>query len=94
MKVYDKRKALFSKKDANEVHKSTLKHIWRSCVSDTPFECYYSLIREDMDGLTICQCHWGTTGNEVLHQRMRQLVQGFTNSPNLLIALLTDFFLT
>ena len=31
-------KALFSKKEASRVHKSTLKHIRRNCISDIPFE--------------------------------------------------------
>ena len=85
-------KALFATKDAMAIHKSTLKHIRRNCVSDIPLVSYYSPSHEDKDGLMIYQCHRGTNGNEGLHQKLRQLIRGFSNSPRLVFAMLTDFF--
>jgi hypothetical protein len=84
---------LFGTKEAMAAHQSALKHIRRNCLSDMPFESYYSPIREDRHGLTINHCHRGTPGNEGLHQKLRQIVRGFSNSPRLMFAMLTDFFL-
>ena len=78
--------------DANAVHKSTLKHIRQNCVSGIPFVDYYSPLCEDRDGLMLYQCHCGTNGNEGLHQKVRQLIRGFSTSPWLMFAVLTDYF--
>ena len=84
---------LFATPASHNVHKATLKHIQRNCLSDIPLESYYSPIREDRLGLTVNHCFRGTPGNEGLHQKMRQLVRGFSNSPRFVFALLTDYFL-
>ena len=86
-------KKLFGTKEAEAAHQSALKHIRRNCVSDMPFESYYSPIRQDKYGLTIYRCHRGTPGNEGIHQKIRQLVRGFNNSPRFMFALLSDYFL-
>ena len=85
-------KKLFEKKDATAVHKSTVKHIRRNCLSDTPLRAMYTPEREDRDGLTIYKCHRGTSANEGLHQKIRQTMRGFVTSPRLAYVLLTDFF--
>ena len=85
-------KPLFATNDAKAVHKSTLKHIRRNCVSDIPFVSYYSPIQVDRNGLMLYQFHQGMPGNEGLHQKVHQLVLGFSNSPRLMFAVLTDFF--
>ena len=84
--------ALFESKDAKRAHKSFLKHIRRNCVSDVPLPNYYIPIRIDRHGLTIYLCIRGTSKNEGLHQKLRQLLRGFSNSPRLIVALLTEFF--
>lgn len=86
-------KKLFATKEARAAHLSALKHIRRNCVSDVPFECYYSPIRQDRYGLMIYRCHRGTPGNEGIHQKIRQLVRGFNNSPRFMFAILSDYFL-
>jgi hypothetical protein len=85
-------KKLFSTAKSLAVHKATIKHIRRNCLSDSPGVSYYSPIRKDRYGLTIYHCHRGTPGNEGLHQKLRQLVRGFSNSPRYMFALLTDYF--
>ena len=85
---------LFAGREAYACHQAAIKHIRRNCISDIPFESYYSPIRNDKHGLTINHCHRGTPGNEGLHQKMRQLVRGFSASPRLMFCLLTDFFLS
>ena len=86
-------KKLFNTKEAQATHISALKHIRRNCVSDMPFETYYTPVRKDRHGLTIYRCHRGTPGNEGIHQKIRQLVRGFNNSPRLMYAMLSDYFL-
>lgn len=86
-------KKLFPNKKTHAAHLSALKHIRRNCLSDVPFVSYYTPSRRDKNGLVVYQCHRGTPGNEGLHQKLRQLVRGFSNSPRLMHAILTDFFL-
>jgi hypothetical protein len=83
---------LFATAKSLAVHKATIKHIRRNCLSDSPGVSYYSPIRKDRYGLTIYYCHRGTPGNEGLHQKLRQLVRGFSNSPQYIFALLTNYF--
>ena len=85
-------KALFGSKKAKRAHKALLKHIRKNCVSDIPFVSYYTPYGEDKDGLTLYKCLRGTDALEGLHQKLRQLVRGFSNSPRLIMALLSDFF--
>ena len=84
---------LFCTRESYACHKAAIKHIRRNCISDIPFESYYSPIRSDKHGLTVNHCHRGTPGNEGLHQKMRQLVRGFSTSPRFMFCMLTDFFL-
>ena len=86
-------KTLFDSVAANSQHKSMLKHIRRNCLSDIPFVTYYTPINTDRHGLTRWRCHRGTNGNEGLHQKLRQLVRGYSNSPRLLYALITEYLL-
>lgn len=88
-----KNKALFSSAESKKAHKSLLKHIRRNCVSDVPFVNYYIPVREDKNGLTIYLCIRGTSKNEGLHQKLRQLLRGFSNSPRFVLALVSDFML-
>ncbi len=85
-------KALFAAKYSKAVHKSAMKHICRNCVSDIPLVSYYSPLHKDKDGLMIYQYHHETNGNEGLHQKLRQLIRGFSNSPCLVFVVLMNFF--
>ena len=85
-------KALFATKEARAVHKSTVKHIKRNCLSDTPLRSMYTPEREDRHGLMIYTCHRGTPTNEELHHKMRQAIRRFATLPRLAHALLTDLF--
>jgi hypothetical protein len=58
------------------LHKATLKHIRRNCLSGIPLTSYYTPINKDRDGLTRWRCHRGTSANEGLHQKLRRLVRG------------------
>ena len=84
-------KELFSNQKAWNVHKSTLKHIRRNCLSDVPGESYYIEVGRDRDDLPLYRCIRGTSALEGLHQKLRQLVRGFQNSPRLARALIYQF---
>ena len=86
-------KALFAKKEAKSLHDTTLQHIRKNCFSDIPLVSYCIPHGEDKDGLTLYKCIRGTDALEGLHQKLRQLARGFNNSPRLMIALISDFFL-
>eukprot|EP00985_Skeletonema_marinoi_P024492 scaffold17057_cov73-Skeletonema_marinoi.AAC.2 len=84
-------KKLFATPAAIAQHKSTLKHMRRNCLSDIPFFNYYTPLRKDRDGLMRWRCHRGTSSNEGLHQKLRQLVRGFSNSPRFLKAIISEY---
>jgi len=86
-------KKLFHSKHAKCAHKSFLKHIRRNCISDIPFLSYYAPIDMDKNGLTLYKCLRGTSALEGLHQKLRQLVRGFSNSPRLVQALVSDYLM-
>eukprot|EP00986_Skeletonema_menzelii_P010611 scaffold5229_cov137-Skeletonema_menzelii.AAC.3 len=102
MEVYDAHKdiicqksgkKLFGTKEAIAQHRSTLKHIRRNCISDIPFVTYYTPLKRDKDGLMRWRCHRGTSQNEGLHQKLRQLIRGFSNSPRFLCAVIAEYLL-
>ena len=84
-------KGLFATKHGKKAHLSTLKHIRRNCLSDIPFVSYYYPVGEDSDGLTLYKCIRGTSALEGLHQKLRQLVRGFSSSPRFMKALVTVY---
>jgi hypothetical protein len=84
-------KTLFGTKHGKSAHLSCLKHIRRNCLSDIPFVSYYYPIGEDSDGLTLYKCIRGTSALEGLHQKLRQLVHGFSTSPRFMKALVTVY---
>jgi hypothetical protein len=84
-------KTLFGTTKANAQHLSTLKHIRRNCLSDIPFVTYYTPLKRDKYGLMRWRCHRGTSQNEGLHQKLRQLIRGFSNSPRFLRAVVTEY---
>ena len=86
-------KKLFETRDAVAQHKSTLKHIRRNCLSDIPHVTYYTPLKRDKYGLMRWRCHRGTSQNEGLHQKLRQLVRGFSNSPRFLCAIISEYLL-
>ncbi len=86
-------KALFATKHGKSAHLSCLKHIRRNCLSDIPLISYYVPLGEDKDGLMLYKCIRGTSALEGLHQKLRQLVRGFSTSPRLMKALVSSFFL-
>eukprot|EP00986_Skeletonema_menzelii_P003893 scaffold1261_cov155-Skeletonema_menzelii.AAC.3 len=86
-------KKLFGSAAAIAQHKATLKHIRRNCLSDIPFCSYYTPLKRDRDGLRRWACHRGTSANEGLHQKLRQLVRGFSNSPRFLKAIISEYLL-
>lgn len=84
-------KKLFESKHATKAHISCLKHNRRNCLSDIPFISYYYPVGEDKDGLKLYKCVRGTLALEGLHQKLRQLVRGFSSSPRFMKALVTVF---
>jgi hypothetical protein len=86
-----KKKKLFESKHATKAHISCLKHNRRNCLSDIPFISYYYPVGEDKDGLKLYKCVRGTLALEGLHQKLRQLVRGFSSSPRFMKALVTVF---
>eukprot|EP00956_Cyclotella_meneghiniana_P031801 scaffold84980_cov33-Cyclotella_meneghiniana.AAC.2 len=80
-------RGLFATKHGKRAHLSALKHIRRNCLSDIPFVSYYYPVGEDKDGLTLYKCIRGTSALEGLHQKLRQLVRGFSSSPRFMKAL-------
>jgi hypothetical protein len=84
-------KKLFATKHGKSAHLSCLKHIRRNCLSDIPFVSYYYPIGEDKDGLPLYKCIRGTSALEGLHQKLRQLVRGFSTSPRFMKALVTIY---
>lgn len=84
-------KTLFSSKHAMKAHRSCTKHIRRNCLSDIPFVSYYYPVGEDKDSLTLYKCIRGTSALEGLHQKLRQLVRGFSTSPRFMKALVTVY---
>ena len=54
---------------------------------------YYIPVGEDEDGLKLYKCIRGTSALEGLHQKIRQLVRGFANSPRLMHSMVSDFLL-
>jgi len=86
-------KKLFETREAVAQHKSTLKHIRRNCLSDIPHVTYYTPLKRDKYGLMRWRCHRGTSQNEGLHQKLRQLVRGFSNSPRFLCAIISEYLL-
>ena len=81
---------LFNKK-AWALHKATLKHINKGCLSDIDGVSYYVYIRDDANGIPIYKCIRGTSALEGFHQKIRQLIRGFNISPCYAIAILTEF---
>ncbi len=86
-------KKLFGTPEAIAQHNSTLKHIRRNCISDIPLVSYYTPMKRDKDGLMRWRCHRGTSQNEGLHQKLRQLIRGFSNSPRFLRAVTSEYLL-
>ena len=86
-------KKLFETKHGKSTHLSCLKHIRRNCLSDIPSVSYYYPVGEDKDGLVLYKCLRGTSALEGLHQKLRQLVRGFSTSPRLMKALLSTYLL-
>eukprot|EP00984_Skeletonema_dohrnii_P030402 scaffold21816_cov133-Skeletonema_dohrnii-CCMP3373.AAC.1 len=86
-------KKLFGTPAAIAQHESTLKHIRRNCLSDIPLVTYYTPMKRDKDGLMRWRCHRGTSQNEGLHQKLRQLIRGFSNSPRFLCAVISEYLL-
>ncbi len=86
-------KKLFGTPAALAQHRATLKHMRRNCLSDIPFFTYYTPLKRDRDGLRRWACHRGTSANEGLHQKLRQLVRGFSNSPRFLKAIISEYLL-
>jgi len=84
-------RGLFATKHGKRAHLSALKHIRRNCLSDIPFVSYYYPVGEDKDGLTLYKCIRGTSALEGLHQKLRQLVRGFSSSPRFMKALVTVY---
>ena len=83
-------KPFFSDK-AKAVHKATLKHIRRNCLSDIPGVSYYIEVGTDKYGIPLLKCVRGTSALEGLHQKLRQLVRGFSNSPRFARAIVFEF---
>jgi hypothetical protein len=83
-------KPLFNKK-AWGLHKATLRHIRKGCLSDIDAMSYYVHIRDDKYGVPIYRCIRGTSALEGFHQKIRQLIRGFNISPRYAIALLTEY---
>jgi hypothetical protein len=73
-------KVFFGPKGLKE-YKSVLKHIEKNCLSDIPKINYYIQVGIDSKGIPILKCIRGTSALEGLHQKLRQLLQGFSNSP-------------
>jgi hypothetical protein len=73
-------KPFFGEK-AWEEHTSVLNHIHKNCLSDIPGVWYYMQIGVDSKGLPILKCIRGTSALEGLHQKLWQLIRGFSNSP-------------
>ena len=83
-------KAFFSNR-ALRVHKSTLKHIRRNCLSDIPGVSYYIQVGKDRLGIPLYKCIRGTSALEGFHQKLRTLVRGYSNSPRFVRALMHEF---
>jgi hypothetical protein len=81
---------LFNKK-AWGLHKATLRHIRKGCLSDIDAMSYYVHIRDDKYGVPVYRCIRGTSALEGFHQKIRQLIRGFNISPRYAIALLTEY---
>ena len=64
----------------------------KNCISDIPAVSYYIPAGSDKDGLALYKCLRGTDALEGLHQKLRQLVRGFSNTPRFMLALLGIFF--
>ena len=86
-------KALFGSKAALTLHKNIVLHIRKNCLSDIPLVNYYTTIGADKDGLALYKCIRGTSALEGLHQKLRQLVRGYSNSPRFMKSLISEFLL-
>jgi hypothetical protein len=76
---------------AKNVHKATLKHIRRNCLSDIPGLSYYIQIGTDKLGIPLLKCCRGTSALEGLHQKLKHLIRGYANSPRYARALVFEF---
>jgi hypothetical protein len=83
-------KPLFSK-DTWNLHKSTLKHTQKGCLSDVAGMLYYVQLRTDSMGIPMFKCLRGTNALEGFHQKIRQVIRGFNVSPRHAVALLHEF---
>ena len=81
---------LFNSKAA-KVHRSTLKHIRWNCLSDIPGVSYCVQVGEDKHGIPLLKCTRGTSAIEGLHQKLRNLVRGYSNSPRFVRAIVFEF---
>lgn len=81
----------FFSKEAHKVAKSVRDHVKKGCLSDVPGMMYYVQIGEDEWGIPKYKCFRGTSGLEGFHQKIRQLIRGFSVSPRLVIALLYEY---
>lgn len=76
---------------AEKVHKAILKHIRRNCLSDIPGVSYYIQVGTDKLGIPLLKCCRGTSALKRLHQKLRQLIRGYANSPCFARALVFEF---
>jgi len=78
---------------AMALHHQVLLHIRKNCISDIPYVSYYTPYGKDKLGLTLYKCLRGTDSLEGLHQKLRQLIRGFSVSPRLTISIISDYLL-
>ena len=84
--------AVLFRKKAWDLYKVTRdKHMKKGCLSDMPGLSYYIQAGEDKVGMPLFRCIRGTNAVEGFHQKIRQLIRGFSVSPRYALCLLHEY---